>query len=119
MKLNRRELLERCAAFGAVTLASSVLLPALAAAGEKAERKKTPPHSELGPFFKRDAPHDTVLRKPGDAGMPMALSGVVYDTRGEVVPDANIDIWHTENAGFYDIDGYRLRPQPIPGPTGG
>ena len=116
MKLNRRELLERCAVFGAVTLASTVSLPALADAWDEAERKKTTPHSELGPFFKREAPHDTVLRKSGDAGMPMALSGIVYDTRGDIVPDAKIDIWHTDNAGFYDIDGYRFRTQLTPSP---
>jgi catechol 1,2-dioxygenase len=118
MNLNRRELLERCAVFGAETLASSVSLPTLAEAWDEAESKKPTPHCELGPFYKREAPHTSTLRKPGDAGMPLALSGVVYDTRGEIVPDAKVEIWQTDNDGFYDIDGYRYRALLTPGQKG-
>jgi len=119
MTFTRRELLERCAAFGAITLASSIPLSALASAWDEAEKKRTPtPFCELGPFYKRQAPNTSTLRAPGDAGMPLALSGTVYDIRGAVVPDAKLEIWQTDNDGHYDIDGYRYRAVLEPGAKG-
>ena len=119
MTFTRRELLERCAAFGAITLASSIPLSALASAWDDAEKKRTPtPFCELGPFYKRQAPNTSTLRAPGDAGMPLALSGTVYDIRGAVVPDAKLEIWQTDNDGHYDIDGYRYRAVLEPGAKG-
>ena len=58
------------------------------------------------------------MRATGDAGMPLAISGVVYNTRGEVVPDAKIEIWQTDNDGYYDIEGYRYRAVLEPGAKG-
>jgi len=119
MTFTRRELLERCAAFGAVTLASSIPLSALASAWDEAKKKRTPtPFCELGPFYKREAPNTSMLRAPGDAGMPLALSGVVYDVRGEIVPDAKLEIWQSDNDGHYDIEGYRYRTILEPGAKG-
>lgn len=116
MPLNRRELLERCAAFGVLSFASSMPVSALAAAWDDAEKKRQPtPFCELGPFYKRQAPHTSTLRAPGDSGMPLALSGVIYDTRNDVVPDAKLEIWQTDNAGLYDIEGYRYRAILEPG----
>lgn len=51
----------------------------------------------------------SVLRELGDRGMPLSLTGQVFNTRGEVVPDATIEIWQTNNQGYYDLDGYRYR----------
>ena len=118
MNFTRRELLERCVVFGAVTVASTVSLPTLAEAWDVAEKKKPTPWCELGPFYKREAPHSSMLRAPGDAGMPLTLSGVVYDTRGETVPDAKLEIWQADNDGHYDVDGYRFRALLEPGPKG-
>ncbi|HKD85723.1 MAG TPA: hypothetical protein VKB58_13315 [Terriglobales bacterium] len=119
MTFTRRELLERCAAFGAITLASSIPLSALASAWDEAEKKRTPtPFCELGPFYKRKAPNTSMLRAPGDAGMPLALSGKVYDVRGQIVPEAKIEIWQTDNDGHYDIEGYRYRTLLEPGAEG-
>ena len=118
MNLTRRELLERCAVLGAVTVATTVSLPTLAEAWDAAEAKKPTPWCELGPFYKRQAPHTPMLRTASDAGMPMALSGVVYNTRGEIVPDAKVEIWQADNDGHYDVDGYRFRALLEPGPKG-
>jgi protocatechuate 3,4-dioxygenase beta subunit len=118
MNFTRRELLERCVLFGAVTVASTVSLPTIAEAWDAAEKKKPTPWCELGPFYKREAPHSSILRAPGDAGMPLALSGVVYNTRGETVPDAKLEIWQADNDGHYDVDGYRFRALLEPGPKG-
>ena len=119
MGFTRRELLERCATFGVITLAGSLPISAVAAAWDDAEKKRQPtPHCELGPFYKREAPHTLKLRAPGDSGMPLALAGVVYDVRGEVVPDAKVEIWQTDNDGHYDIAGYRYRTVLEPGAKG-
>jgi protocatechuate 3,4-dioxygenase beta subunit len=50
--------------------------------------------------------------------MPLALSGVVFDTRGDVVPDAKVEIWQTDYFGHYDNEGYRYRAVLTPGPKG-
>jgi len=118
MNFTRRELLERCAAFGALTLATTVSLPTLASAWDDAEKKKPTPFCELGPFYKREAPHTSKLRAAGDAGMPLAVSGTVYNTRGEIVPNAKVEIWQTDNDGYYDIEGYRYRAVLEPGAKG-
>lgn len=118
MNFTRRELLERCAAFGALTLATTLSLPTLASAWDDAEKKKPTPFCELGPFYKREAPHTSMLRATGDAGMPLAISGTVYNTRGEIVPSAKVEIWQTDNDGYYDIEGYRYRAVLEPGAKG-
>ena len=118
MNFTRRELLERCAAFGAITLASSIPVSVLAAAWDNAEKKQPTPFCELGPFYKREAPNTSTLRAPGDAGMPLTLSGVVYDVRGGIVPDSKLEIWQTDNDGHYDIEGYRYRTLLQPGTKG-
>ncbi len=119
MTLTRRDVLERCAALGVLAFASSMPVSAVAAAWDDAEKKRQPtPFCELGPFYKRQAPHTSMLRAAGDPGMPLALSGVIYNTRGEVVPDAKLEIWQTDNAGQYDIQGYRYRAVLEPGAKG-
>jgi hydroxyquinol 1,2-dioxygenase len=119
MNFTRRELLERCAAFGAFTLAASLPMSALATEWDEAEKKRQPtPFCELGPFYKRKAPNTSMLRVPGESGMPLAVSGVVYNTRGQVVPNAKVEIWQTDNAGRYDIEGYRYRAVLEPGAKG-
>ncbi|MGO9563829.1 MAG: hypothetical protein ACLPPV_14345 [Candidatus Korobacteraceae bacterium] len=119
MNFTRRELLERCAVFGAVTLATSMPVSALPTAWDDAEKKRQPtPFCELGPFYKRQAPNTSMLRAPGDSGMPLTVSGVGYNTRGEVVPEAKVEIWQTDNFGHYDIEGYRYRTLLEPGAKG-
>src|SRR6516165_4631094 len=116
MNFTRRELLERCAAFGALTLVTQLPLSALAAEWDEAEKKRQPtPFCELGPFYKREAPNTSTLRAPNDPGMPLAISGLVYDTRGDVVPDAKVEIWQTDYLGHYDNEGYRYRAVLNPG----
>jgi protocatechuate 3,4-dioxygenase beta subunit len=106
----RRELLEKCVTMGAVTLATSASLSAIARAWDEADNKRPPtPFCELGPFYKRDAPHTKMLRTAADAGMPLSLSGNVYSTSGEILTDANLEIWQTDHFGHYDNSAYRFR----------
>ena len=109
--LSRREILEKCLALGAVVLASPSPAGAMMAAFEEREkqvRKPTPPN-ELGPFYKKRAPETALLRAPGDAGMPLSVSGQVFDTRGETLSNAVVEVWQTDHFGHYDLDGYRYR----------
>ena len=109
--LTRRDVLQKCVALGSIVVASHFSSETFLAAfqeGEKQARKPTPPNT-LGPFYKRLTPLNSMLRLPGDLGMPLTLSGQVFDTRGDVVPDATIEIWQTNHQGYYDLDGYRYR----------
>jgi protocatechuate 3,4-dioxygenase beta subunit len=110
MPLNRRDLLAKCMALGVVTSTANLLPSVLAEAWEQKEtmRPLTPP-DQLGPFYKRRAPGSNVLRAPGDPGMPLVVTGQVFNTRGEKIPGAAIEIWQTDHLGIYDLDGYRYR----------
>jgi protocatechuate 3,4-dioxygenase beta subunit len=109
--VTRRAILHKCLALGSLAVASGFSAEAMFAAlqqREKESRKPTPPNT-LGPFYKRLAPTTGTLRAPGDPGLPLSLSGQVLDTRGDVLPDATIEIWQADHSGYYDIDGYRYR----------
>lgn len=109
--LTRRDLLIKCAATGALALAPGVALrDVMAWAEPQAGAARTPtPWDEIGPFYKRDAPHVAELRAPGDPGLPLSVSGRVFDTRGQVLEHATIEIWQANDAGLYDLDGYKYR----------
>lgn len=121
VKWTRRTLLERCATFGALSLAIPTALSSVAEAWDAAENKKlspTPPCA-LGPFYKRLAPATVNLRADKDPGMPLALSGVVYSESGAILPNAKIELWQADNFGHYDNDGYRFRTILQPDSKGG
>jgi protocatechuate 3,4-dioxygenase beta subunit len=110
-RLTRREALQKCAALGTLTLAPSLSLADALLTWEEQERKsrQPTPWNELGPFYKRLAPDTRVLRRPGDPGLPLVVSGQVFDVRGEIIPSASLEIWQTDHLGHYDLDGYRYR----------
>jgi protocatechuate 3,4-dioxygenase beta subunit len=111
MQLNRRDLLAKCAALGAITLAPSLSVAAATEGWLLSDNKARPatPAAELGPFYKRGAPNTAMLRGPNDPGMPLTVAGVVYNTRGEILPGAKLEIWQTDHTGHYDLQGYRYR----------
>ena len=120
MTINRRELLEQCVTFGALTIATATPLSAIASAWDDAETKRQPtPWCELGPFYKRDAPRGSMLRGPHDPGMAMSVAGIVYNVKGEILRDATVEVWQTDNAGHYDNEGYRYRAILQPDQKGG
>jgi len=120
MATTRRTLLEQCLAFGGLTIATSTPLSAVASAWEDAETKRQPtPWCELGPFYKREAPHGSMLRAAHDPGMALSVAGTVYNMKGELLTDAVLEIWQTDNAGHYDNEGYRYRAIMQPDLKGG
>ena len=109
--LTRREMLERCAASGLLMAGAGLLGSAsdLFAAEEEKRARPPTPNNAMGPFYRRGAPSVSVLRAPTDAGLPLTVSGVIFDTRGEARPDATIEVWQADHHGKYDIAGYRYR----------
>ena len=111
-QLSRRDSLFQCAAIGALRIAPWLGLTAavgtLDAQEQTAPRKPTP-WNEIGPFYKRLAPNHAQLRSADEPGLPLAVSGSVFGTRGDSLPGAKIEIWQADHRGLYDLDGYRFR----------
>jgi len=111
MVLNRRDLLAKCMAAGVLSTTARLSPLALAEAWDAAAkaRRAPTPVAELGPFYKRLAPDSKRMQAPGDPGMPLVVAGKIFDTRGEAIPNATVEVWQTDHLGLYDLDGYRYR----------
>jgi len=112
--LTRREALLRCAALGSLNLVVPALgLTDAVAAFELAEQANTArnatPWNEIGPFYKRLAPNSRRLRATNDPGLGLDVTGQVFNTRGEKLAGAKVEIWQADHHGLYDLDGYRYR----------
>jgi protocatechuate 3,4-dioxygenase beta subunit len=102
----------RALAFGSLRVASDVGIIAGISVLEAQERHapvKPTQWNEIGPFYKRLAPNKRILRESNGAGLPLAVSGRIFDTRGEILSSAEIEIWHADTKGHYNLDGYRYR----------
>ena len=65
-----------------------------------------------GPFYTANAPtiQNNQLADVNEIGTRIIISGQVYNLEcSEVIPNAEIDIWHANDAGEYDNIGYNLR----------
>jgi protocatechuate 3,4-dioxygenase beta subunit len=109
--LSRREMLYRAAAIGSLTLVPALSFDEAMWAWEQSEQnpKKPTPWNEIGPFYKRNAPQIAQLQRAGDPGLPVQISGTVYDTRGGVLEGAKVEVWQTNHLGLYDLEGYSYR----------
>jgi hydroxyquinol 1,2-dioxygenase len=59
----------------------------------------------LGPFYVQDPPelpHGTDVSY-GQSGEPLYVEGTVRSANGNVLADAIVDIWHSDEDGFYDV----------------
>lgn len=66
------------------------------------------PEQTAGPFYIPDSPRRSVLRESAMAGRPVTLAGYVLTRSCRPVPNALVDLWHADDRGRYDIEGYRL-----------
>jgi len=107
--LTRRALLERCAAFGALSIAIPTTLGFVTDAWAASEKRKPTPACELGPFYKRMSPTVTNMRGERDPGMPLTVAGGVYSVSGDTLPEAKVEVWQTDYFGHYDNDGFKFR----------
>jgi protocatechuate 3,4-dioxygenase beta subunit len=62
-----------------------------------------------GPFYKAGAPHRAVLVDPKQRGERLVIAGCVLTTACEPIAGAELDIWHADARGGYDLDGYISR----------
>ena len=110
-QLTRRAVLEKCCVRGLLIAGAPMCgskLVTLWAETESLARKIT--HvNVMGPFYKKGAPDNPVLRGPNDPGIPLQVSGRIVNTRGEAVQDARIEVWQADHDGHYDVKGYRYR----------
>jgi protocatechuate 3,4-dioxygenase beta subunit len=117
---SRRDVLRQCLAAGVLVAPTgwgeAEALYAWFDAGQA--RREPTPHVEMGPFYKRRAPSNTMLRTSGDKGTPLTVSGRVITVNGDVVPNATIEVWQADDDGLYDLDGYRFRASLVPGASG-
>jgi protocatechuate 3,4-dioxygenase beta subunit len=96
---------------GSLTLVPSLSLAESIASWERQERvvRKPTPHNDLGPFYKGQAPQTSTLRAPGDPGLPLGVSGLVFSTGGAALSHSKVEIWQADHLGHYDLKGYRYR----------
>jgi protocatechuate 3,4-dioxygenase beta subunit len=121
-KPNRRQMLEFCISRGllgasAATVLSQKQVLAFWQQTEEHVHKPTSPEV-LGPFYRRGATNQRVLRGAGDPGFPLQVTGRVLNTRGQLAEDARVDIWHADRTGRYDTRGYKYRTRIAPDAEG-
>jgi len=62
-----------------------------------------------GPFYKPNAPNRAVLREPNMAGTRLMFFGRVLRADCKPIQNAVVDLWHSDEKGEYDNQGFRLR----------
>lgn len=62
-----------------------------------------------GPYFKPHSPRRADLRTAGINGRPVELAGLVLTRSCRPVGKALVDLWHADDKGTYDNQGFRLR----------
>jgi protocatechuate 3,4-dioxygenase beta subunit len=115
---SRREVLRECLAGGVLLTTARLSEGDVLAAWSGKQTTHPTPHVEMGPFYKKRAPKNAHLRTAGEPGVPLSVTGHVLGSQGNPVPDAAIEIWQANDAGLYDLDGYRYRATLSPTRTG-
>lgn len=62
-----------------------------------------------GPYYKTGSPMRNNLIEDGVIGIPLTITGYVYDTNCQKVINAWTDFWQADGNGVYDNSGYKLR----------
>ena len=62
-----------------------------------------------GPFYTPRTPRRANLREPATKGEPLVLEGVVLTPDCRPVAGAVVDVWHCDERGDYDNEGFRYR----------
>ena len=62
-----------------------------------------------GPFYTPRTPRRADLREPGAGGETLVLEGLILTPDCRPVAGAVIDIWHCDENGRYDNEGFRYR----------
>lgn len=100
------------------TSALAALLTPLPALADAAPLAPTPAcddgdaptrRSTAGPFYSPDSPRRAALRETASQAQPVFLRGRVTDTRCRPLRGAQVELWHADERGRYDNDGFRYR----------
>ncbi|MCC6791404.1 MAG: intradiol ring-cleavage dioxygenase [Thermomicrobiales bacterium] len=83
-------------------------LPPTPACGDDDDLDRTESQTE-GPYFTLDSPERDSFIEEGMSGERMILTGYVYSTDCKPIDKALLDVWHADDQGVYDLEGYRLR----------
>ena len=70
------------------------------------------PNTILGPFYVANAPeypNGTNICLDGK-GEPMVVEGRVTDIEGNPIPNAKLEVWQTNDDGFYDVQQKGVQP---------
>ena len=62
-----------------------------------------------GPYYTPRTPRRSSLREPGTAGEPLVFEGLVLTPGCRPVAGAVVDVWHCDEHGRYDNEGFRYR----------
>ncbi|GGQ47524.1 carbohydrate-binding protein [Streptomyces mutabilis] len=77
----------------------------------------TPDQTE-GPYFKPKSPLRTDLVTPGAPGTRLTVSGYVFGRNCVPLAGVLLDFWQADDAGAYDMAGYRFRGHQFTDATG-
>jgi protocatechuate 3,4-dioxygenase beta subunit len=119
----RRSVLKGMAATGAVGFLPGLSMPGTAATALtptpacEDNGEPTPAETE-GPYFTPNSPERADFREPGMGGMPIVLTGVVVGRSCTPLARVLVDLWHADDEGIYDNDGYRCRGHQFTGADG-
>ena len=62
-----------------------------------------------GPYYTPSTPRRATLREPDSRGEPLVLRGLVLTPDCRPSSGAAIDLWHCDERGRYDNEGFRYR----------
>lgn len=80
----------------------------LACSGGSQSADPTPELTE-GPYFTAGSPETNDLYQNSATGTKVVITGYVYDTDCQPVPNALVDFWQADASGNYDNSGYDFR----------
>lgn len=105
---------------GGLLAAGYPLINALSQSGvRKGQQTFAPtPSNSLGPFYKKGAPRTENLRAPNEPGTPLTVAGRIVNEGGQSLSGANVEVFHADNSGNYDMEGFRFRGQILAGTNG-
>jgi protocatechuate 3,4-dioxygenase beta subunit len=80
--------------------------------------KDATPSEVLGPFYKKGAPATAKMRETNGRGIPLKVTGNVWNTKGSLVEGATVELWHADHSGNYDTQGFKFRAKLSPNDKG-
>ncbi|MBZ9655750.1 dioxygenase family protein [Phyllobacterium lublinensis] len=115
MKPTRRSILAALLAVPSIKIASGLNAhaaspqPALALTPSCQDRDELTVAQTEGPYFKPSSPLKQDFAADAPQGTSIIIAGYVVGTDCKPVPKALVELWHADDHGAYDLDGYRLR----------